>query len=67
MTAELDPEVARGHPYAVGRPAGRPTAHLSPHALLEPELLELDPFAPSCGQLSLEELPLEFEVPLPLD
>jgi hypothetical protein len=42
---------------------GRPPVRLSPHALLEPVLLEL--FEASCGQLSLDEL-LEVD-PLPLD
>jgi hypothetical protein len=27
----------------------------------------LEPLVPSCGQLSLEELLFEFELPLPLD
>ena len=46
-------------------PKGRPPHQ--PQALLELELLELDPFDASCGQLSLEELLFEFELPLPLD
>jgi len=43
---------------------GRPL-RLSPHALLELVLLEL--FEALCGQLSLEELLFELELPLPLD
>jgi hypothetical protein len=31
------------------------------------ELLELEPLDASCGQLSLDELLLPFELPLPLD
>jgi hypothetical protein len=31
------------------------------------ELVELEPFVASCGQLSLDEFPLLLELPLPLD